>query len=166
MEFTKMQNYWVEKDKAGKHLPEDELKNRVKAFISSHKTLALATGTGSYVRNTPVEYSFDGKYLWIMSEGGKKFIGLEKNDQVSATIFETYQGFGTIHSVQIQGRALIEEPFGPVYMNYLQQKHIPEEMIRKMPVPMSLIRIEPVEIDYLDSGLKKEGFDVRQHLIV
>ncbi len=45
----------------------------------------------------------------------------------------------------------------------LEYKKIPVEAIRKMPQPMNLIKITPESFDYLDSDLKKEGFNIRQH---
>lgn len=59
-------------------MPQEALKKAVSDYIAQNNTCALATGIGDYVRCTPIEYSFhDGKF-WMFSEGGKKFVGLEK----------------------------------------------------------------------------------------
>ena len=56
--------------------------------VNSNNTCTLATGTGDYVRCTPIEYSYhDGKF-WMFSEGGEKFIGLEKNGYSSRQTIE------------------------------------------------------------------------------
>ena len=67
-------------------MPEEALKQAVEKYIQENNTCALATGSGDYVRCTPIEYSYhDGKF-WMFSEGGEKFIGLEKNANVSLAI--------------------------------------------------------------------------------
>ncbi|MFR3948914.1 MAG: hypothetical protein ACLTZM_18755 [Ruminococcus sp.] len=75
-QFKKAADYW--KNKKQNAMPEEKLKKTVLEYINSNNTCALATGTGDYVRCTPIEYSYhDGKF-WMFSEGGEKFIGLEK----------------------------------------------------------------------------------------
>ena len=49
-------------------------------------------------------------------------------------------------------------------MKLLEYKKISVEAIKKMPHPMNLIRIVPDSFDYLDSDLKKDGVDIRQHI--
>ncbi|MEE8808796.1 MAG: hypothetical protein SOI44_10320 [Lactimicrobium sp.] len=41
-------------------------------------------------------------------------------------------------------------------------RHIPAEMLKKLPEPMWLIKIIPDEMTLLDSSLKKEGYGSRQ----
>ena len=38
--------------------------------------------------------------------------------------------------------------------------------MRKLPEPMNLIKIVPTVMDFLDSDLKKEGYGIRQQLIL
>lgn len=62
--------YWNKKDR--KCMPQDQLKKVVDDYVNANNVCALATGTGDYVRCTPLEYSYhDGKF-WIFSEGGRK----------------------------------------------------------------------------------------------
>ena len=49
---------------------------------------ALAAGIGDYVRCTLLEYSYHDGQFWIFTEGGEKFIGLERNKNVSLAVFE------------------------------------------------------------------------------
>ena len=67
-------------------------------------------------------------------------------------------------SLQVEGVAEIIEPFSDEYMKLLEYTKIPLDVIRKMPHLMNLIKIKSDRFDYLDSDLKKEGFDVRQHI--
>ncbi len=91
-QFKKAADYW--KNKKQNAMPEERLKKTVLEYISSNNTCALATGTGDYVRCTPIEYSYhDGKF-WMFSEGGEKFIGLEKNENVCLAIYDKYEGSG------------------------------------------------------------------------
>ena len=90
-------------------MPKEALKQAIDAYVNANNTCALATGTGDYVRCTPIEYSFhDGKF-WMFSEGGEKFIGLEKNANVCLAIYDKYDGFGNLKSVQIMGKAEMVE---------------------------------------------------------
>ena len=45
-------------------------------FIQEHKVCALATGSGEYVRCTPIEYNFVDGAFYLFSEGGMKFMDL------------------------------------------------------------------------------------------
>ena len=107
-EFEKAAHYWDNKEQTA--MPEEDLKQAVLKYIGENNTCALATGTGDYVRCTPIEYSFhDGKF-WMFSEGGRKFIGLEKNSHVCLAIYDKYDGFGNLRSLQVtgDGRAFLE----------------------------------------------------------
>ena len=55
------------------------------------------------------------------------------------------------------------EPFSEEYNKVLEFKKIPVETMQKLPQPLHLLKIYPESYDYLDSDLKKEGFEVRQH---
>ena len=62
-QFKKAADYW--KNKKQNAMPEEKLKKTVLEYINSNNTCALATGTGDYVRCTPIEYSYhDGKF-WM-----------------------------------------------------------------------------------------------------
>lgn len=164
MDFKKAQNFWDEKEDPAQQMPKQECLETIEAFIKGHNTLALATGSGDYVRCTPVEYTWYRNAFWIMSEGGKKFIGLEKNRNVSLAVFDSYGGFGNLKGLQVMGTCEIVEPFSDEYNDFLAVKNIPVEAIKKMPEPMPMLKIVPSSYDYLDSSLKEKGFSVRQHL--
>ena len=55
-------------------------------------------------------FLYDGKF-WMFSEGGRKFIGLEKNSHVCLAIYDKYDGFGNLRSLQVTGIAAMVEPF-------------------------------------------------------
>ena len=164
MDYDVAASYWTEKDKSSAHVDEETLKNKIDEFLKNHNTCALATATDGMVRNTPIEYNYVDGVIYLFSEGGLKFKALKENKNVSLAIFEPYEGFGKLKSIQIDAVAEMIEPFSDEYLKLLKHKNISEEWMRKMPKPLYLIKVIPKAYDYLDSDLKKDGFDNRQHL--
>ena len=164
-EYKEAAAYWTSKER--KEMPPDQLKPTVEEYLSAGSVCALATGTGDYVRCTPLEYSFhDGKF-WIFTEGGEKFVGLEKNDKVSLAVFDKNPSFGELKSVQVMGKAAIITPMSAGYVAHAEYKKVPAAVLRKLfdqGRPMHLIRIAPVRMDVLFSEFKKLGYDARQVL--
>lgn len=155
--------YWNKKEAIP--MPEAELKKAVDDYIKANNICALATGAGDYVRCTPIEYSFhDGKF-WMFSEGGKKFIGLETNPNVCLAIFDKYDGFGNLKSLQVMGKAELVEPFSDAYNAHAAYKKIPLTALEKLPMPMNLICVTPTEINALFSDFKKDGYGSRQTIV-
>ena len=157
-------NYWVNKDKTSTHMEPEKLLKHIENFIKEHNTCALATSANDIVRCTPIEYNYIDGNFYLLSEGGRKFRGLYTNENVSLAIYESYQGFGELAGMQIMGKAQIIEPFSDEYNKVLEYKKIPRTAIEKMPYPMTLIKVIPTEIDFLNSKFKEEGCDSRQHL--
>ena len=161
MDFKAAQNFWVEKDKAGKKMPEDELRSAMEAYVNAHTTMALATGTGDFVRNTPLEYVWSQGAFWVLSEGGLKFVGLEKNAHVCIAIFDPLEK--GCHGLQVMGKAEIIAPESETYAAFLNYRHINPAVFKNMPYPMPMLRIVPVSADYLDFSLAAKGYSRRQH---
>ena len=162
-EYKSAANYW--KAKEYKEMPIELLKPVVEEYLSAGSICALATGSGDYVRCTPLEYSYhDGKF-WIFTEGGEKFIGLEKNSNVSLAVFDKNPNFGELKSVQVMGKAEIIEPMSAEYIAHAEYKKIPIAALQKLAAqgqPMHLLCILPVKMDVLFSEFKKQGYDSRQ----
>ncbi len=164
-EYKKAADFW--KAKECKEMPIEQLKPIVENFLRNSAVCALATGTGDYVRCTPLEYSYhDGKF-WIFTEGGEKYIGLEKNKNVSLAVFEKNPDFGELKSVQVMGTAKLIEPMSAEYIAHAEYKKIPALVLQKLADqghPMHLLCITPVRMDALFSDFKKQGYDSRQKL--
>lgn len=164
-EYKKAANFWKEKEV--KEMPVEQLKPVVEDFLRDSTVCALATGTGDYVRCTPLEYSYhDGKF-WIFTEGGEKFIGLEKNRNVSLAVFEKNPNFGELKSVQVMGTAKLIEPMSAAYVAHAEYKKITLAALKKLADqghPMHLLCIAPARMDVLFSDFKKQGYDSRQKL--
>ena len=161
-QFQKAAQYWNNKEQIV--APEEMLKQRVYEYINANNTCALATGTGDYVRCTPIEYSFHDDKFWLFSEGGEKFIGLEKNKNVCLAIYDKYDGFGKLKSLQVMGKAEIIEPFSDIYNAHAEYKKIPIAALKKLESPMNLICVTPIKIEALFSDLKNDGYSSRQTL--
>ena len=162
-EYHSAATYWTSKSRM--EMPEAELKQYTEDFIKEHSVCALATGSGDYVRCTPLEYSYhDGKF-WIFTEGGEKFVGLKKNKNVSLAIFDTNSGFGALKSLQVMGIASIVEPMSEEYVSHAEYKKISVSALQNLydqGRPMHLLCIIPTRIDILCSDFKKQRYDSRQ----
>ena len=164
-EFRAAANFW--KNKERREMPAEQLKPIVEEYLAGSAICALATGANDFVRCTPLEYSYhDGKF-WIFTEGGEKFIGLEKNNHVSLAVFEKNPNFGELKSVQVMGKAEIIKPMSETYVAHAEFKKIPVSALQKLAEqghPMYLLCIEPTRMDVLFSDFKKQGYDSRQTL--
>ena len=164
-EYRSAASFWDRKD--GRRMPEDELRKKVFEYLSESSVCALATGYGDYVRCTPLEYSFHDGAFWVFTEGGHKFLALEKNDSVSLAVYGNNPSFGGLRSVQVTGKAEIVEPFSERYVSHAEYKKIPLPALRKLydeGHPMHLLCIHPSLMEVLFSSFKKDGYDSRQTL--
>lgn len=160
------ERYWDEKDANSIKLDPARLLVMMEDYIQANNTCALATGTGSYVRCTPIEYSYHDGCFWMFSEGGKKFIGLAENPNVCLAIYDKYEGFGKLHGMQVTGRAQLVGPFSETYNTHAAFKKIPLSALRKLSSPMHLICVHPTRIDCLFSDFKELGCSPRQTLVL
>ena len=163
-EFDQAAAYWTSKEDSEKHMPQDELRADIDAFLTGHNTCALATGSGDFVRCTPLEYALRDGAIWIFSEGGLKFRGLKDNANVSVAVFEPYDGFGKLASAQVTGAAELIDADDPAFAEAAAAKGIPAAALEKVADRLHLIKIAPSRVDYLCSDLKAQGYDARQHL--
>ena len=166
MDYDKAASVWVEKDKDSAHMKEAALKDKIAEFIKAHNTCALAVASGDFVRCTPIEYNYVDGCFYLFSEGGLKFKALKENKHVAFAIYEPYGGFHQLKSLQVMGFASMIKPFSDEYLKIMEHKKIPVEAMKKLPMPMNLIKIVPESYDLLDSDLKKDGVGNRQHLEV
>ena len=107
-EYKKAADFWNTKECKG--IPVKQLKAVIEEFLNSSTACALVIGTGDYVRCTPLEYGYHDGLFRIFTEGGKKFIGLEKNRNVSLAVFEKNPDFGELKSIQVMGTAKLIKP--------------------------------------------------------
>jgi len=163
-EFEEASNYWQMKDATGKKPSHEALLSIMEEYIHANNTCALATGYGTFVRCTPIEYSYYDGAFWMFSEGGLKFFALEKNKNVCLSIYDPYDGFNKLNGMQITGIAEIVEPYCQEYLRAAAFKNLPLEALNKLSSPMYLIKIEPKHIDFLHAAFREQGFFARQAL--
>ena len=87
--FRAAERYWDEKDVDSVKLDRARLQAMIDDYIQQNNTCALATGTGDYVRCTPIEYSYHDGCFWMFSEGGKKVHRPGPEMPMSALLFMT-----------------------------------------------------------------------------
>jgi hypothetical protein len=164
MDYEKAAAYWTTKDAVSQHMDRAELLEEIEKFISAHTTCALATGSGDFVRCTPLEYTWKDGAFWMMSEGGRKFAALEHNKNVCLAVFDPWTGgSGNLGGLQVSGTAEIVEPWNDEYTAFVEFKKLPVDVLKRLPSPMNLIKVTPQEADFLESALHAKGVDSRQH---
>lgn len=77
-EYQAAARYWEEKDAVSVKLEPGKLRAMAEEYIRANNTCALATGTGDYVRCTPIEYGWHDGSFWMFSEGGKSSSDLRR----------------------------------------------------------------------------------------
>lgn len=163
-EYQEASEYWNRKDAESVKMERSELLRVSEDYIQANNTCAFATGCGSFVRCTPIEYSYRDGAFWLFSEGGQKFVALENNHNVCMAIYDKYEGMEKLKGMQITGTAEIIEPFSEEYIKIAEYKKISVAALKKLQHPMNLIRIIPLRIDFLNSEFKKKGYASRQFI--
>lgn len=149
----------------GKPLDDETLMDAIRAFISSHNTLALATASGGNVRCTPLEYIFRNDVFYIFSEGGSKFRGLLENDKVSAAIFDSYKNNAKLKGLQVTGRSRLVPFMSDEYQETAKSGGHGQVKFEELPFRMNLICVTPYVYEFLNADFKKQGFDEKQFYV-
>ena len=66
-----------------------------------------------------------------------------RTPHVCLAIYDRYEGFGSLHGIQVMGLADLVKPFRDDYNAHAAWKKISLEALRKLPSPMHLIRVRP-----------------------
>mgnify|MGYP003814220045 CR=1 FL=1 len=164
-EYRRAAEHWKIRGANGQAMDRERLLAAAEDYIRANNTCALATGAGTFVRCTPIEYAYHDGCFWMFTEGGEKFLALERNRNVCLAIFDRYDGFGNLKGMQVSGAAELIEPFSEAYLAAAAFKKLPQEALRKLPEPLQLIRVTPAKLEFLNSDFKKAGFSSRQTLV-
>lgn len=160
--YDRAVSYWIRKEENSVKLSREEILAEAEKYIQSNNTCVLATGSGEFIRCTPIEYKYHDGAFWIFSEGGQKFKALKENKNVCLAIFDKYTGFQNLKGMQITGTAQLIVPFSEEYNAVAQLRNISIEALKKLPEVMYLIKIIPQKIEFLNADFKKMGGDIRQ----
>lgn len=150
------------KDEGFKAMDNDLLLKYAEDFLLSHNTCVLATGTGSRVRATPIEYALMDGCIYILTEGGEKFANIMLNSNVSMGICDAYKSMSELGGMQISGTARIVEPGCGEYKRVLGLKKLDYEKISSMPIALNMLKIEIKKAEFLWSGFGRLGYDIKQ----
>lgn len=145
-----------------KLMPREELKKEIDSFIYEHKCCDLATGYNDWIRSTPVEYIYKNGFIYIISEGGKKFANIILNNRVSISIFNKFESIRDLEGIQIRGKATILDEKSEEYNEILDKENIVKEYTKNSFTNLNCIRINFDKIEYLNSKFKKMGYDTKQ----
>lgn len=162
-DYLKAANYWKEQEIHG--APTEKILNAFENYVKSRNTCALATSSDDDVRCTPIEYLYYKENFWLFSEGGEKFLHLEKNKNVALAIFDQFTGFSQLKGVQIKGHAELIDFTNPLYQEIAAQKGLSLSALEKKKTPLYLIKITPKVIEFTNSDFQKEGFSPKQILL-
>lgn len=164
--------FWARRDAGEKAASREVILAKAGEFLASHDTLALATawvdGDGApRPRCTPLQYTWLDGSFYVLTEGGRKFLGLSAADEGSraaVSVFEPYAGFGRLASVQADCAATVSASLDGEYRAVLAARGIPADAIGRLEHPMYLLKLKPAHMDLLFSDLKGEGYGSRQSL--
>lgn len=160
MNYKEAATFWSSKTELGEYMNQDALYEEIMKFLKAHSTCALATGNNDKIRCTPLTYTIHDGYFDIFSEGGEKFELLEHNQNVSLTVYDPYKGPGTAKSVQVIGKALVLGADDADYETILRS--IGMDKLLEKNLNLYLIRINPIEMIYLNGSYKEKGLAIRQ----
>ena len=144
--------------------PADIVIAAIQRFLHGHNTGVLATGHGDTVRATPIEYLWHDGRLWLFTEGGRKFLNIYRNRNVSFSVFDPFAGLSILAGLQIHGQAAVHVPGEDIYETIRKVKGISDKTMATMPVVLHLVEIVPEHMTFLCGAFIKEGLAVQQHI--
>ena len=148
-----------------KKINRKKLENMICDFLKTQATCVIATCSDSIPRASTVEFFPAGLTLYVITEGGKKVENIKKNPRVSIAVSAPFTGWKGLKGLQISGTAEIGRKGSALFEEgikaYKKRKGLKKLL---MPDFMNIVKIIPVEIDYIDSELEKKGYEIRQTL--
>ncbi|EOD00546.1 flavodoxin domain-containing protein [Caldisalinibacter kiritimatiensis] len=154
------------KDRLFSKMPKRQLISYIEEFLSNHNTCTLATYYKSRIRSTPIEYVYNNKALYFLTEGGEKFSNILFNTDVSISIYEPYKDMNSLAGMQISGNANIVKRNSDEYNEILRLKGLNPSVIANLPVLMNMIKVIPNKIEFLNSKFKGMGYDAKQVYVI
>ena len=158
-DYDRAASFWTSRESELKRMEPGQLLAKMEEFLTSHNTCALATGSGTFVRCTPVEYEYFSGRMWILTEGGLKFAALRDNSHVSAAVYESYTGFDSMKGIQITGTAEPGSRELEEYQIHRKEKGGAGAMI---PQGLYLLVIHPEKMEGVFGEFLEMGYSARQ----
>ena len=148
-----------------RELTNQELEHLIVLLLKEQSLCVIATCSDSIPRASTVEYFPIGTTIYILTEGGVKIENISHNPNVSIAIHATFAGWQTVRGIQITGFAEIGRRGSRVYEEGLDAFSTRRGQISTVPDIMSVIKVKPSKIEYIDTSLGNKGFKVRHTLI-
>lgn len=145
-------------------LNKEELNEEINKYIFNHNTCVLSTGSGNFVRSTPIEYMYIKGNFYFFTEGGLKFRGILENSSVSIAIFDEYKGMDNLKGLQVFGEAEILSSYNDEYIEIAKIKNIDISTVKNMDVNLNLIKVKVKKFEFLNSDFSKQCVDIKQIL--
>ena len=149
-------------------LSQQEIWDRIVAFVPGAETFALATVADNEPLATPVDMVLDEdeKVFLVLSEVGTEKLGhLRDNPSISAVRFiswKTDSGQMRWRSAQLRGTAELIEGTDPRYAGYFQKYNPVGITLERSALRLNIIKVTPREIMYMDTEPNAEGAGVYQ----
>ena len=148
-----------------KELSKQELDHLIIDLLKEQSLCVIATCSGNVPRASTVEYFPIATTIYILTEGGVKIENIIHNPNVSIAIHAPFAGWQTVRGVQITGIAEIGGRGSNVYEEGLDAFNKRRGQISTVPDIMSIIKVKPSKIEYLNAALGNKGFKVRHTLV-
>lgn len=143
--------------------PDEDVRQAVEQFLTSHNTASLATGSGTSVRCTPIEYVYRDGTMYLFTEGGMKFANLYRNRHVSLSVYDPFTGLSDLAGMQLTGTASWYGPGDAEYEQALAVRHLTLEQVEKMPVVLHALVITLEQVEFLWHGFTGRKGAPRQY---
>lgn len=138
------------------------IKSSIEQFLKSKNTCTLITGANCSFRGTVLEYLYEDRSLYIITEGGKKFCNILVNPEVKACVYNYYKNMGELQGILLSGRAYIIDKESYLYSHVMEKRGLKPEVLGKLPAELNLLRIKLSEAEFLNSNFKKMGCEAKQ----
>jgi hypothetical protein len=146
-----------------KEINRRKLENMICDFLKTQATCVIATCSDSIPRASTVEFFPVGLTLYVITEGGKKVENIRKNPGVSIALSAPFTGWKGLKGLQMGGTAEIGRKGSAIFaegVKAYKKRKGPKKVL--IPDFMDIVKIIPVEIDYIDAELEKKGYEIRQ----
>jgi hypothetical protein len=148
-----------------RELSKQELDRFIDDLLKEQSLCAIATCSDNVPRASTVEYFPIATTIYILTEGGMKIENIIHNPNVSIAIHAPFAGWKTVRGIQITGIAEIGRRGSSIYEEGLEAFNKRRGQISTVPNIMSIIKVKPSKIEYIDTTLGNKGFKVRHTLL-
>jgi len=148
-----------------RELNKQELEHLIVDLIKEQSLCMIATCSNNVPRASTVEYFPIATTIYILTEGGVKLENITRNPNVSIAIHAPFAGWQTVRGIQITGLAEIGKRGSVIYEEGLEVFNKCRGRTGTVPDIMSVIKVKPGKIEYIDTTLGSKGFKVRHTFV-